>query len=158
LDDTGKYDHYYPLDNLGEIDKLIDWDNFYIRGMIYMKLNETVLLNETDADMIPEAWSSILSVIVDLINEGKGIEISYDQGFCLSMKKINNLTIEICNEGGNGHPKIYVYGNPKELLPPIFDAIQECCEIMSKYIKMDNLKQQLQIVKNKADDWMKSFN
>jgi len=29
---------------------------------------------------------------------------------------------------------------------------------MSKYIKMDNLKQQLQIVKNKADDWMKSFN
>jgi hypothetical protein len=157
LKDIEKYDHYYPLDDLGDIAELIDWDGFYLRGMIYMEFDGIILFDEKSADMIPEAWRSFLNAIFGLIEKGSYSEISYDQGFRIKMKQINPTTIEICNDGGNGFPPAYVYGSPKELLPPIFEAIQECYDTVNKYDSIPEMLDHLVLVKAKAEEWMKSF-
>ncbi|MFN8711791.1 MAG: hypothetical protein ACK5Z2_02980 [Bacteroidota bacterium] len=149
---------YSSITDDSVMSKMVDWRLRWLDGMLLIIIDDTIFMNELDADNIPDSWGCFLNVIVGVMERGSDSETAMDQGFTLSIKKINDSTIEFCNHRGGDLAPIYVYGNPNELLPPIFNAIHECCEIMSKYIKMDNLKQQLQIVKNKADDWMKSFN
>ncbi|MFN8712950.1 MAG: hypothetical protein ACK5Z2_08860 [Bacteroidota bacterium] len=148
---------YHLISDEYVMSQLVNWKSIYIRGMIYIEFDGIVFMDKLDADMIPESWSSFLNVIVDMMDTGIGVETSCEQGFCLSMKRIDSRTIELCNYRGNDYPSIYIYGKPYQLLPPIFDAIHECCEIMGKYITMNAMKEQLRIVRAKADEWMKSF-